>query len=60
MTGESSLWSLAAWVVDAFSDPELLVVFVAGIAALVGFRIAARVRELAAREDDVRPADDLI
>jgi len=60
MTGESSLRSLAAWVLDAFSDPELLVVFVAGIAALVVFRIADRVRELAARDDDVRPADDLI
>jgi hypothetical protein len=59
MGTDSSLWSLAAWVVDAFSDPELLIVFVAGIAALVGFRVAARVRALAARED-ARPADDLI
>lgn len=59
MFGESNAWSIAAGIVDAFSDPELLVVLVAGIAALVGFRVAARIEALKAR-DDARPADDLI
>lgn len=59
MSSDSSLWSLAAVVADAFADPELLLVLMAGSAALVGFHWSARVREFAARDDD-RPADDLI
>ena len=59
MFGESTGWSIAAVILDAFSDPELLVVLLAGSAALVGCWVAARVEELKPR-DDARPADDLI
>jgi hypothetical protein len=59
MTGESMVWTLAAWLVENISDPELLVVLVAGCAALVGFRVSGRVAQIKARVA-TRPADDLI
>jgi len=59
MAGESIVWTLAAWLAETVDDPELLVLLVAGAAALAGFRASARVSQIRARAV-ARPADDLI
>ena len=58
MIDSSAAWVVADWVVDVFADPELVTVLVAGVSALVGFWVSARIAELKAR--DPQPADDLI
>ena len=59
MIGSSTGWSVAEWALHTFADPELLIVLAAGVCALVGFWVKARVSEVATR-DEARPADDLI
>lgn len=58
MIDSSAARVVADGIVGAFADPELLIVLVAGVCALVGFWVSARIAELKAR--DPQPADDLI
>lgn len=59
MVGSNVWWAIAEWVAATFRDPALLMLLVSGVAALIVFWIAARVRELSSRPDAV-PADDLM
>ena len=59
MLGADTPWTVASWVVDTFSDPTLLLVFVAGIGALGWFWVTARIDQVKAHED-AHPADDLV
>jgi hypothetical protein len=58
MRDSNAGWVVADWVMNTFADPELVMVLVAGVGALVGFWVTARIAELKAR--DPQPADDLM
>ena len=59
MPESNPVWMAAAWVVENVEHPEHLLLLAAGLAALGGFWVAARIAQVKAR-DDVPAGDDLV
>ena len=59
MNAASTVWIVADWMLATVADPELLVVLVAGLCALAGFWVRARIAAQASGPA-ARPGDDVL